>query len=165
MATALKNLSDHDPEKVPSAQHFRFAVVVSDYHEDITYALRDGCIETLQQHGANDDNIAVTFVPGAYELPGGALAAIIKNDYDAVICLGCVIKGETQHDEYINHSVAQATQQLMMEYQLPVIFGLLTPNTHQQAKDRSGGKHGNKGTECAVAAIKMAALFKDSREH
>lgn len=158
MATALKNLSDHDPEQIPSAEGMRFGIVVAEYNSDITFALRDGCMESLIGQGAVRSDIHVSHVPGAFELPSGAQFMADANYCDAIICLGCVIKGETQHDEYINHAVAQGITNLSLELSKPVIFGLLTPNTHQQAVDRAGGIHGNKGVEAAITAIKMVAL-------
>jgi len=163
MASAIKGLSDYDPTKVPTAQGFKFALVVSEYHDDITLALRDGAIATLLQHGCPEDAIAVYYVPGAFELTGGAHMVAQTQQFDAILCLGCVIKGETSHDEYINHAVAEGLTRLSENLNLPILFGLLTPNTHQQAIDRAGGKHGNKGTEVAVAAIKMVNLKNDLR--
>jgi 6,7-dimethyl-8-ribityllumazine synthase len=136
-------------------------IVVSEYHPDITFALRDGCIDILKDAGLKPENIHVIYAPGAFEMP---LAALYMNNsfyVEAIICLGCVIKGETDHDIYINHAVAESLMRLSKEYYKPYVFGLLTTNNLQQAKDRAGGKHGNKGTECAVAALKMLAL-KDS---
>lgn len=158
MATALKNLSDFDATTIPSAANMSFGIVVTDYHTDITYKLLEGCYETLQQYGASPENIHVTHVPGTFELPLGARLLFEKHEPNAVICLGCVITGETKHDEYINQSVAQAIMQLGIQFARPFVFGVLTPRTHQQAVDRSGGKHGNKGIEAAITAIKMAEL-------
>lgn len=158
MATALKSLSEYDPDGVPSSKGMTFGIVVSEYNTDITFRLLEGCIETLTKHGAADEDIKVAYVPGTFELPYGAK---ILNDGiapDALICLGCVIKGETDHDIYINHAVAQGITNLSMSINKPVIFGVLTPNNLQQAKERAGGKHGNKGVETAIAAIKMVAL-------
>ena len=160
MASSLKNLSSYDPESIPKADKMKFGIVVSEYNNNITFALRDGCIETLKKQGAKDKNIKIAFVPGTFELPSGAQALNSQEKTDALICLGCVIKGETQHDEYINNAVASGIMQLSLDLKKPVIFGVLTPNTLQQAKDRAGGKHGNKGVEAAVAAIKMVGLVK-----
>ncbi len=164
MTTALKSLSDYDPDRVPGAEGMHFGIVVAEYNNDITFALRDGCVETLLKHGANEEDIYISYVPGAFELPPGAQYMADANYCDAIICLGCVIKGETQHDEYINHAVAQGITSLSLELNKPVIFGLLTPNTHEQALARAGGKHGNKGVEAAITAIKMAALKNDATE-
>lgn len=158
MASKNKNLSQHTEFTVTHAAKYKVAIVVSEYNEDITFALRDGCIETLTQYGIKEKNITVHYTPGAYELP---LAAMWLYDYkkaDAVISLGCVIKGDTDHDIYINNSVSKAIMDLSLETGDPFIFGVITPNTKQQALDRAGGKHGNKGVECAVAALKMLNL-------
>jgi len=157
MASSLKNLSQHDPENIPNCAGKKFGLVVSEYHGEITNALLSGATETLQEHGVSADDIFVDYVPGAFEMPLGAAAIFKAHHLDGVICLGCVIKGDTDHDVYINHSVAHALQNLSLKTGKPFIFGLLTPNTRQQALDRSGGIHGNKGVECAVAALKMAA--------
>lgn len=161
MASALKNLSDYNESNIPSVAGLKFGIIVSDYHNDITYPLYEACYETLIKHGANADDIHTTQVPGTYELPGGARILAQAKSLDAYICLGCVIKGETPHNDYINNAVAMALMNMTVASGKPFIFGVLTPNTHQQAKDRSGGKHGNKGIEAAVAAIRMAALKKD----
>jgi 6,7-dimethyl-8-ribityllumazine synthase len=158
MATHLKNLSTHDTEKVPDGEGFIIGIVVSEYNSDITFALRDGCLKTLLDNGVLRDNIVIDYVPGAFELPLGAQTLYLGKECDAIITLGCVIKGDTDHDIYINQSVANAIAHLNIEHDTPFIFGLLTTNNLEQAQDRAGGKHGNKGVECAVAALKMLAL-------
>lgn len=155
------NLSAYNPESVPDAKKMRFGVVVSDWNREITWALLDGAISTLKKHGATDNNIVVKHVPGSFELTLGAQFLAEYDDLDAVICLGCVIQGETPHFDYICQGVTQGITQLNMEYNLPFIFGVLTTNDQQQAADRAGGKHGNKGDEAAVTAIKMAALQRE----
>lgn len=161
MASAEKNLSEYNPEHIPNAESMRFGIVVSEYNEDITLPLLKGCRETLLKHGTSEGAIEVIFVPGAYELPSAAKMIIkAKPELDAVVCIGCVIKGETKHDEYINHAVAQGLVNLSIENDIPVIFGVLTPNSRQQALDRAGGKYGNKGIEAATTAIKMAYINK-----
>jgi 6,7-dimethyl-8-ribityllumazine synthase len=160
MASALKSLSEYNSENIPSGKGLRIAIVVSEYNSDITFNLLNGCIETLTQHGVKENHIYVSYVPGAFELTYGAKIASKKNKVHAIICLGCVIKGDTDHDKYINHAVAQGITHLSLQIDRPVIFGLLTPNNHEQAVDRAGGKHGNKGVEAAVTALKMAALNK-----
>ena len=132
--------------------------MVSDYHNNITYALRNGAIATLKQYGIREKNIFVELAPGAYELPLAAKWLYEKKKLDAVLALGCVIKGDTAHDIYINTAVSQALMNLSLKTGTPFLFGVITPNTLQQAKDRAGGKHGNKGVECAVAALKMLEL-------
>lgn len=162
MASALKNLSVYDENNMPSAAGYHFGIVVSDWNADITHALYDGCLQTLLKHGANENDIRTAQVPGSFELPVGAKILAGTKRFDAIICLGCVIKGETQHDEYINHAVATGLTNLSIASGIPCIFGVLTPNDQQQALDRAGGKHGNKGVEAAVTAIRMASLRKEA---
>ncbi|UCG27162.1 MAG: 6,7-dimethyl-8-ribityllumazine synthase [Bacteroidales bacterium] len=158
MATNLKNLSDYDTETVPPANNFRFGIVVSEWNSMITAALLDGAFRTLLQHGATEENIITEYVPGSFELTLGAQYMAEYTDVDAVICIGCIIRGETPHFNYICDSVTQGITQLNTTYNIPFVFGVLTTDNLQQAKDRAGGKHGNKGDEAAVAAIKMAFL-------
>ena len=160
MASSLKNLSVFDEKSLPSAEEMVFGIVVADWNAAITHALFEGCFQTLTQYGAKEENIHVAQVPGSFELPVGARILSGQHNLDAVICLGCVIKGDTNHDEYINHAVATGLVNLGITTGKPYIFGLLTTNNEQQAIDRSGGKHGNKGVEAAVTAIRMAALKK-----
>jgi 6,7-dimethyl-8-ribityllumazine synthase len=162
MASALKNLSQYVVENIPNASDFVFGIVVADWNAEITHALYEGCYDTLVQHGANPDKIYTFQVPGSFELPAGARMLAGQHNPDAVICLGCVIKGDTNHNEYINQAVANALAQMSIASGRAFIFGLLTTNDQQQAVDRSGGKHGNKGVEAAVTAIRMAALRKNS---
>ncbi|RMG78432.1 MAG: 6,7-dimethyl-8-ribityllumazine synthase [Bacteroidetes bacterium] len=161
MASALKNLSQYDAENIPSAKGMTFAIAVSEWNRDITFKLFEGCMETLIRHGAREADIHAVIVPGTFELPTAARMLFRKLNPDAVICIGCVIKGETQHDEYINHACAQALAHLGATTGKPFIFGVLTPNNHDQAADRAGGKYGNKGVEAAVTAIRMATLNKE----
>jgi 6,7-dimethyl-8-ribityllumazine synthase len=156
-----KNLSAYDPELVPDASEMRFGIVVSDWNKEVTWALLEGAIRTLEKHGVTDENIIVKHVPGSFELTLGAQFLAEYDDLDAVLCLGCVIQGETPHFTYICQGVTQGITQLNMEYNLPFIFGVLTTFDQQQAIDRAGGKLGNKGDEAAVTAIKMAALQRD----
>jgi len=158
MASALHNLSDYDTSTVPNGEEYKIAIVVAEWNKEITFALHRGCVDVLIEHGCKKENIATKLVPGTFELTYGAQLAIQKQKPDAVICLGCVIKGETSHNEYINHAVAQGFTNLSLQTGIPVIFGVLTPNTEQQAKDRAGGIHGNKGVEAAITALKMVAL-------
>jgi 6,7-dimethyl-8-ribityllumazine synthase len=155
---ATVNLSDYDSGRVPSALEMRFGIVVSDWNSEITIALLDGAIKTLKNHDASDNNILVKHVPGSFELTLGAQFIAEYDDVDAVICLGCIIQGETPHFSYICQGVTQGITRLNLEYNIPFIFGVLTTTNRQQALDRAGGKHGNKGDEAAVTAIKMAAL-------
>jgi 6,7-dimethyl-8-ribityllumazine synthase len=155
------NLSVYDPETIPNAGKMRFGIVVSDWNNEITWSLLNGAVSTLKKHGATDSNIVVKHVPGSFELTLGAQFIAEYDDVDAIICLGCVIQGETPHFTFICQGVTNGITQLNMEYNIPVIFGVLTTNTQQQAADRSGGIHGNKGDEAAVTAIKMAALQRE----
>ena len=159
MGTA--NLSAYDPENIPDAGKMRFGIVVSDWNRDVTWALLDGAEKTLRKHGAATNNIIVRHVPGSFELTHGARLLAEHDDFDAVICLGCVIRGETPHFTYICQGVTEGITRLNLDYKIPFIFGVLTTDTHQQADDRAGGVHGNKGDEAAVTAIKMAALRRE----
>jgi 6,7-dimethyl-8-ribityllumazine synthase len=161
MSSALKNLSVYDAEKMPDAKEFLFGIVVADWNAHITHSLYEGCYDTLTRHGAVAENIHTVQVPGAFELTAAARMLVQSKKLDAVICLGCVIKGETAHNEYINNAVAQGLTQLGIASGRAFIFGVLTPNDEQQALDRAGGKYGNKGIEAAQTAIRMAALRKD----
>ncbi len=164
MSSSDKNLSDFGDKLIPDASKFSFGIVCAEWNENITKALYDGCFETLIKNGADQNNIFSIWVPGTFELPVGAKMLAQTHKLDAVICIGCVIKGETSHNEYINLSVANALQQMSVVSGKPFIFGVLTPNNMQQALDRAGGIHGNKGDEAAVTAIKMAALKKSLSE-
>lgn len=156
MATELQNLSDYDSKTVPDAGNMRFAVIVSEWNPEITEKLKEGACSTLLRHGAKPENITVMYVPGSFELVYAAkrMAGSIPHP-DAVIGLGCVIRGETPHFDYVCAGVTQGFSALNTEGDIPYIFGLLTTDNLQQAIDRAGGKHGNKGDECAVTAIKM----------
>ena len=156
MATALRNLSDYDFSKVPDASNMCFGIVVSEWKPEITGALLEGAVNTLEKHGTLPENIHVKTVPGSFELIYGAHQMCLHGGYDAVIILGCVIRGETPHFDYICEGVTYGIARLNAKNEIPVIYGLLTTNDLQQAKDRAGGRHGNKGDECAVVAIKMA---------
>ena len=156
MATALHHLSDYDPNAVPDASNMCFGIVVAEWNPEITGALLEGCVSTLERHGALPENIHVKSVPGSFELIYGAHQMCLNGGYDAVIILGSVIKGETPHFDYICQGVTYGIAHLNAISEIPVIYGLLTTLDFQQAKDRSGGKLGNKGDECAIDAIKMA---------
>lgn len=156
-----RDLSVYDPALVPDAAKMRFGIVVSDWNREITRVLLDGAVNTLKKHGAFDNNIVVKHVPGSFELTLGGQFLAEYDDLDAIICLGCVIQGETPHFTYICQSVAYGITQLNLEYNIPFIFGVLTTLNIEQAHDRAGGKHGNKGDEAAVTAIKMAALQRE----
>ncbi|CCH56719.1 6,7-dimethyl-8-ribityllumazine synthase [Fibrisoma limi BUZ 3] len=160
MASELKNLSVFSTDNLPDVSIHRFAIVVAEWNSDVTEALFNGAYQTLLHYGAKPDNIIRGNVPGSYELTLGAQWFAQRDDIDAVICLGCVIQGETKHNDYINHAVAQGLTNVSIKTGKPVIFGVLTPNDQQQALDRAGGKHGNKGDEAAMTAIKMLGLQK-----
>ena len=162
MASASKNLSSYDETNIPAANAMQFGIVVAEWNAKITHALYQGCFDTLLKHGADPANIHTVQVPGSFELPAGARILHGRKKLDAVICLGCVIKGETNHNEYINQAVAAGLTNLSIATGTPFIFGVLTPDNEAQALDRAGGKHGNKGVEAAVTAIRMAALKKES---
>lgn len=155
MATSEKNLSSQSFSKKVDVSEKRFGLVVSEWNEEITEALFDAAYQTLIDHGVRRENILRKNVPGSFELSLGAQWLAQKNDVDAVICLGCVIQGETRHFEFICQSVAQGIKDVALKYNKPVIFGVLTTDNIQQAMDRAGGKYGNKGDEAAATAIKM----------
>ena len=157
MATANQNLSKYDTSKVPQGSSFKIHIVVSQWNNTITTALSEGAQATLKRHGVKEENIRIWKVPGSFELIYGAKKAQTFNP-DAVIAIGSVIKGETQHFEYVCQAVSQGIKDLNIQEEVPVIFCVLTDDTLQQAKDRSGGVHGNKGTEAAVAALQMCEL-------
>lgn len=152
---ATVNLSQYNPDTVPSAEEMKFGIVVSEWNEEVTGALLEGAINTLKRHGALEENIMVKTVPGSFELTFGVNQMMEYTDVDAVIALGCVIQGETPHFDYVCSGVTQGLTQMNIDNDIPIIFGLLTTLNMQQAKDRSGGKLGNKGDECAITAIKM----------
>ena len=159
MAVKKKNLSDVSTT-LPSAKKMRFAIVVSDWNSDVTGALLSGANGLLLQCGAEENNIHITHVPGSFELPVAAEWMARKNCYDAVICLGCVIQGETRHFDFISQAVATGIAQVGINHAIPVIFGVLTTNNMEQALARAGGKHGNKGVEAAATAILMVSQKK-----
>jgi 6,7-dimethyl-8-ribityllumazine synthase len=156
MATQLKNLSDFSNTTIPSAAPYRFGIVVAEWNAGITGALYEGAYQSLVEHGALTDHIFTYSVPGSFELTAGADILLKNKNLDAVICLGCVIQGETRHFDFICNAVANGISNVSVKYAKPVIFGVLTTDNEQQAQDRAGGKHGNKGVEAAVTAIKMA---------
>ena len=158
MATANKNLSNYDKNTIPSAKNFRFGIVVSEWNPEITQGLFSGAEKALLDCGALPNNIIRWDVPGSFELVYGAKKMIETQNLDSIIVIGCVIKGETMHFEFVCDGVTQGVKDLNIKYDVPVIFCLLTDNNEQQSIDRSGGIHGNKGTEAAIAALKMANL-------
>lgn len=157
MATDLKNLSVFESE-VPSANGMKFGIVVAEWNSNITGPLLEGAVATLKEYGCAEESIFVKQVPGTFELPLGAQYLAQYKEVDAVIALGCVIQGETRHFDYICSGVTQGIMDLNLVSNIPVVFGVLTTDNLQQALDRAGGKHGNKGDEAAATAIKMVAL-------
>lgn len=155
------NLSDYDPTQVPSGKEYRIGIAVAEWNKEITDALAEGAIDTLRKYDVAEDNIVLVHVPGSFELTSGA-DLMLRNDekLDAVICIGCVIQGETRHFDFICEAVSQGVTNVAIKHGKPVIFSLLTTNNVEQAIDRAGGKHGNKGIEGAVTALKMIALQK-----
>jgi 6,7-dimethyl-8-ribityllumazine synthase len=158
MALKRTNLSEHTLTAVAGADKFSVSIVVSSWNPEITGALRDAAEKTLVQYGVKRKHIDIYEVPGSFELPLAAQLICESGLIDAVICIGCVIKGETPHFDYICQSVSQGITRVGLDYNMPVIFGVLTTSNHAQAMDRAGGKHGNKGVEAAVAALKMLDL-------
>lgn len=158
MATANKNLSQYDKTQLPNAKDFRFGIVVSEWNDKITNGLYQGAYDTLIDCGAMPEKIIKWNVPGSFELIHGAKKMIENQKVDVVIVIGCVIKGETMHFEFVCEGVTQGVKDLNIKYNVPTIFCVLTDNTEQQSIDRSGGIHGNKGVEAAVAALKMLQL-------
>ena len=152
--------ADATPAPLPSAAGFRFAIVVSKFNERITSALRDGALATLREAGAAEGDVDVIDVPGAFELPQAARCAAETSRFDAVICLGCVIRGETPHFEYISSAAAHGVMDAAGETGVPMAFGVLTTDTEAQARERAGAGADNKGREAAAAALEMAALFR-----
>lgn len=160
MATNLHNLSEYDIKSVPSATGMRFGIVVSEWNNSITGALLEGAQSTLLKHGVSEEDIIVMTVPGSFELIFGASQMAKNGKVDGVIAIGCVIRGDTPHFDYICDGTTQGLAELNTTGNIPVIYGLLTCNTLQQAQDRAGGILGNKGDECAVTAIKMVDFKK-----
>lgn len=164
MATQGKNLSDYDKSQMPEAKNFRFGLVVAEWNEDITEGLFKGAFNTLKENGVINENIVRWDVPGSFELIYGCKKMQQSYDMlDAIIAIGSVIEGETKHFDFVCQGVTQGIKDLNVQNDIPVIFCVLTDQNKQQAIDRSGGKFGNKGSEAAVTAIKMAQLRKDAK--
>ena len=159
MATKFHNLSEYDLNSVPS-QGMRFGIVVSEWNNNITGALLQGAYDTLTKHGAREEDITVMTVPGSFELVFGASQMVKSGKMDAVIAIGCVVRGDTPHFDYICEGTTQGLASLNERFDVPVIYGLLTCNNMEQAQDRAGGTLGNKGDECAVTAIKMVDYYR-----
>ena len=158
MATVNKNLSDYDKNTVPNAKDFRFGIVVSEWNDNITEGLYNGAITALLENEVLPNNVIRWNVPGSFELIYGSKKMLQTQNVDAVIAIGCVIQGQTKHFDFVCEGVTQGIKDLNVQTDIPVIFCVLTDDTMQQSIDRSGGIHGNKGTEAAIAAIKMAYI-------
>jgi 6,7-dimethyl-8-ribityllumazine synthase len=158
MSSVNNNLSSSKGSSVPNAAGYKFGIVWAEWNEEITRTMKDGAFKTLVANGVGVDDIIVKAVPGSFELTLGAQWMLENTEADAVICIGCVIQGETRHFDFICNAVAHGITQLNIEHSTPVIFGVLTPENQQQALDRAGGRHGNKGDEAAITAIKMVVL-------
>lgn len=161
MATENHNLSHYDKATIPNAKHFRFGIVVSEWNSPITEGLYKGAREALLDCGAKEDHIVRWNVPGSFELIFGCKKMQHPKIFDAIIAIGSVIQGETKHFDFVCEGVTQGIKDLNVLHDTPVIFCVLTDNNMQQSVDRAGGKHGNKGTEAAIAAIKMAFLNRE----
>jgi len=151
------NLSDYDPTAVPDGSPYRIGVIAAEWNPEVTDALMKGAVDTLRDHGVKAENLLVRRVPGTFELTSAADMMLSDPNIDAVICIGCVIQGETRHFEFICQAVSQGITNVALKRERPVIFSVLTCDTMQQALDRAGGRHGNKGVEGAITALKMIA--------
>lgn len=158
MATNLQNLSEHNLKEIEAPESLNFGIVRAEWNDEITASLAKACEETLLSFGIQADNIFKVDVPGSFELPLGGQLLYEAEKPDAIICIGCLIQGETPHFDFISQAVATGIMQLNKKYQTPFIFSVLTTLTLEQALDRAGGKHGNKGTEAAISALKMIQL-------
>jgi 6,7-dimethyl-8-ribityllumazine synthase len=159
--TKKTNLSDYDPSAVPDGKPYTIAVVAAEWNPEVTDALLRGAVDTLLEHGVREENLIVRRVPGTFELSSAADMLLADTAIDAVICIGCVIQGETRHFEFICQAVSQGITNVALKRERPVIFSVLTTNTMEQALDRAGGKHGNKGVEGAITALKMCKFHDE----
>lgn len=165
MASEHKNLSTFEGTDIPNAADMKFGIVWAEWNHKTTRALMQGAYDTLLKHGAKPENIVTKTVPGAFELTLGAQYMAELAQVDAIICIGCVIQGDTKHFDFICDAVAKGITNLNLKYNKPFIFGVLTVNNQEQADDRTGGKHGNKGDEAAVTAIKMLGMKNSFEEN
>jgi 6,7-dimethyl-8-ribityllumazine synthase len=162
MATIDNNLSEYNKESIPNGADFKIGIVVSEWNHDITFNLLKGARQALEENGVKPENILVKYIPGTFELPLTCQFMLeADDDIDGVIAIGCVIQGETRHFDFVCQGATQGIMAVQMEYNTPISFCVLTDNTRQQSIDRSGGKHGNKGIECAIACLKMIAIQED----
>lgn len=164
MATAYHNLSSYNPASVPNGKEMIIGIVVSEWNDNITTPMLEGACKTLLKHGVKQENILVDYVPGSFELIFGAKHIAENKPVDAVIVLGSVVRGDTPHFDYVCSGVTQGITDVNIRYDIPFIFGLLTTDNMQQAEDRAGGKHGNKGDECAIVALKMIDFYRRNLE-
>jgi 6,7-dimethyl-8-ribityllumazine synthase len=160
VATVNKNLSHYDKNSIPNGADFKIGIVVSEWNENITFNLLKGAKETLLENGVKEENIHVHYAPGSFELPLVSQWILEKEEIDGVVAIGSVIQGETKHFDFVCNATAQGVKDVGLKYNKPAVFCVLTDNHLQQAIDRSGGKHGNKGIEAAIACIKMIHLKK-----
>jgi len=158
MATANRNLSEYKKDEIPNGADYKIGIVVSEWNDQITGNLLKGAEQALLDNGVRPENIHTHFCPGSFELPLASQFMFESTNVDGVIAIGSVIQGETKHFDFVCHATALGVKDVGMKYNKPVIFCVLTDNTMQQAIDRSGGKHGNKGTEAAIACIKMVDM-------
>lgn len=160
MASTLKNLSSFDPKTVPNGKGKKVAIVCSEWNDTITIPLLEGAITALTDHGVEEGDIEVHYVPGTYELPYGVQKCLENKTFDGAIALGCVIQGETPHFDFICDATANGLMQVGIKFSKPCIFGVITTLNMEQAKDRSGGIHGNKGIEAGITLLKMLNFAK-----
>ncbi|MDR2009498.1 MAG: 6,7-dimethyl-8-ribityllumazine synthase [Bacteroidales bacterium] len=161
MASELKNLSEYTETGIAKntpAKQYKIGIAVSEWNKEVTFNMAEGAIDTLKKYGYTADDIILKYVPGSFELPLAAKYLIEIAKADAVICLGCVIQGDTKHFDFVCSGVTQGIMDINIQTGIPVAFGVLTTNNQQQALDRSGGKLGNKGDEAAIAVLKMLFL-------
>ncbi len=155
------NLSDYDRSAVPDGSNYHIGIIAAEWNPEVTDVLLQGAVDTLLEHGVKEENLIIRRVPGTFELSSAADIMLDSQYPDAVICIGCVIQGETRHFEFICQAVSQGLTNVAIKHESPVIFSVLTTDNMQQALDRAGGRHGNKGVEGAITALKMLA-FKES---
>lgn len=161
MTEKKKNLSDYNPDAIPSGEGHKIGVIAAEWNPEVTDAMLKGAVDTLLANGVKEKDLIVKRVPGTFELSSAADMMLHFLHPDAIICIGCVIQGETRHFEFICQAVSQGITNVALKHERPVIFSVLTTNTMEQALDRAGGKHGNKGIEGAVTALKMLAYRED----
>ncbi len=161
MAGALPGLEGLSPQAIEDAASYRFGIVVASWNSEITSALKEGALNALQLCQVPLNHIHLIQVPGSFEIPLAAQWLFETHKADAVVCLGCILRGETRHDEYLAHAVSKGLMDLNIKFSRPAIFGVLTVETMDQAKERSGGKWGNKGAEAIAGALQMLRLQKE----